>query len=252
MALTDNLLAGLLAYGTGERQECTTTNSHTTPRMSHEEDNVPAPFEVSQDKTLGFPMATNDEEAIASVTATPTIPMQTQEPAPPTTMNRGALLKLVQRLATASSPRQLACEFCWQHTARTDTNKFKEEALAPSTRPRVFGFLQTKSPFVHTLHSPAKFFELEAAVELQGKVIAFVCDRSARNQPHPMALPDRNAWEWKTAPIVTDAVAAAAFFAAPEHEKEVWRPAGLQNSQESLPRLLYLPTQVAAFALERP
>jgi hypothetical protein len=175
-----------------------------------------------------------------------------QEPAPTNAKKHGALLTLMQHLAADISPYQHANGFRWQHTACTDVNKFKDEAMTPSSRPQVFGFLQNKPPFVHILHSPAKFFELEAAVEHQGKVIAFIGDQLTTNHQHPLALLERNAWDWKTAPIVMDAMAAAAFSAAPASEKDLWKPVGLQSSPESLPCMIYLPTQVAAFALECP
>ena len=88
-------------------------------------------------------------------------------------------------------------------------------------------------------------------MELQGKLIAFIGDWSTTNHPHPISLPEHNAWEWKTAHIVKDAVAVT-FFAAPKNTKEVWKPMGLPHAPESLPRMVYLPTQVAAFALECP
>ena len=47
-------------------------------------------------------------------------------------------------------------------------------------------------------------------------------------------------------------MAAETFFATPEKEKELWKPAGLATSQTALPRLIFLPTPVAAYALESP
>jgi hypothetical protein len=136
------------------------------------------------------------------------------------------MLATLQKLARASTPQQLAKEFRWQKLAAGDTAKFREEVLGPSAKPKVFGFLHSKSPFVHTLHSPARFFDLEAATELQGKVVAFVGDRTAVSQPHPVALPERNAWDWKTAAIVTDPILATTFFSMPGREKELWKPEG--------------------------
>jgi hypothetical protein len=68
-----------------------------------------------------------------------------------------------------------------------------------------FWLTQNKSPFIHTLHSPAKFFDLDAPTELQGKVIGFIEDRTAVSHPHPVALPERSIWEWKTAAMVDNA-----------------------------------------------
>jgi hypothetical protein len=83
-------------------------------------------------------------------------------------------------------------------------------------------------------------------------VIAFIGDRLATSHPHQVALPERDAWEWKMAPIMKDAVAAATFFVISANENVLWKLVGLPSTPESLPRLIYLPTQVAAFALEGP
>jgi hypothetical protein len=120
-----------------------------------------------------------------------------------------------------NTPQQIAKEFRWQQQPSIAAAKFRVEVLGPSARPKVLGFIHHKSPFVHRLHSPARFFDLDAAVELQGKVVSFVGDRTAFSQPHPVSLPDRDAWEWKTSAIVNDAVAAVTFFATPEKEKEL-------------------------------
>jgi hypothetical protein len=71
------------------------------------------------------------------------------------------------------------------------------------------------------------------------------------SKPHPVALPERNAWEWKTAAIVNDAVAATMFFAAPGWEKELWKPEGMATLPAALARLIFLPTPIAAYAIER-
>ena len=51
--------------------------------------------------------------------------------------------------------------------------------------------------------------------------------------------------------MVSNAVAAATFFAVDSNAKELWRPTGIPSTQEALPRMAYLPLPVAAFALER-
>lgn len=83
-------------------------------------------------------------------------------------------------------------------------------------------------------------------------MIAFIEDQTVMSLPHPVALPENNAWEWKTAAIVDNAVAAAIFFNSSERERELWKPTGMASSMTALPRLIYLPTFVVPFAIERP
>lgn len=54
------------------------------------------------------------------------------------------------------------------------------------------------------------------------------------------------------APMVNDPVAAAAFYGNPGHAKDLWCPQAGATTQESLPRLLFLPSAVAVFALQCP
>lgn len=188
---------------------------------------------MTQEAALGFHL-TGNAAATAEAPADEPATGETPQPIEGGLARGGRLLQVIQGLAKTSTPQQTANEFRWQQAKSNEATKFRDEALIPSPRPRIFGFLQHKSPYVHTLHSPAKFFDLDTATELQGKIIAFVGDRTAVSQPHPVALPDRNAWEWKTAPIVNDAVAAASFFDTPGNDKELWKPTGRATTPVTL------------------
>jgi hypothetical protein len=135
MALTNNLLASLLARGTGDRSKPTAAATPPTPRPL-EDDDAQSIFAVTQDEQLSFPLADAGDNInnADNATATPTM-MQAM-----TTTSAGMLLKLIQKLAMEATPSQSTQEFRWQQTTRTDAMKFKEEVLVPSSRPRVFGF----------------------------------------------------------------------------------------------------------------
>jgi hypothetical protein len=251
MALTNNLLAGLLARASGETHE--TTAAVTRPRRRSEDDDQPqTPFAVTQDVTLGFDLQPDEGAFEAAAQEPPAITTPANTPPAHGHSSQGTLLQLLKRLTLSNTPQQLVKEFRWQQQASGDTTKFRDEVLGPSARPKVFGFTHNKSPFIHVIHSPARFFDLDAAAELQGKVIAFVGDRTTFGQPHPVALPERNAWEWKTAAMVNDPVRATTFFSVPGREKEFWRPEGVATAPVALPRLLLLPTPLAAYASESP
>ena len=135
MALTNNLLAGLLTYGTDKTRVHPITTNPVTPQPSNEDDEAPTPFTVTQDGTLGFPLATNYEEDITDVPTNTVTAVPEQATVGPQATKHGDLLQLMQRLTTADSLHQHVNEFRWQHTTHTDANKFKDEAFAPSSRP---------------------------------------------------------------------------------------------------------------------
>ena len=86
----------------------------------NDEDNH-APFTITQDAMLGFPLNTTVEPTatgnhIATAAQTPTT-----EPKVHRTTRQGALQHIVQGLAGSNTPQQTATQFLWQQTAKNDT-----------------------------------------------------------------------------------------------------------------------------------
>ena len=76
----------------------------------------------------------------------------------------------------------------WQRNAEQTVAAFKEEAAAPTSKPRVFTFVQANSLILQFVHTLGKFFDMDAAPELQRKVMAFVGDKTPFGSPHPILL----------------------------------------------------------------
>lgn len=86
-------------------------------------------------------------------------------------------------------------EFGWQRGAEQNAAAYKKEALVPSSRLRIFAFVQANSPVLQFVHTLGKFFDIDTAPQLRGKVIAFVGDKRQYSARHPVVLPEQNTWE---------------------------------------------------------
>jgi hypothetical protein len=89
-------------------------------------------------------------------------------------MDLGALQRRLEREAAHCTMEQLAHELQWQPGKEQDQGRFRDKALAPSTRAKLFGFVQARSPFVHILHSPGKFLSSTQRPRLQITVFVTV------------------------------------------------------------------------------
>ncbi len=89
----------------------------------------------------------------------------------------------------------------WQKEVAGDAqriNQFKE-VVGGLQDFRTYLFMKPGSAFATVLHSPMKFIAISDATQhLQGKFVAFVGDRSARNDPTPIVLPPQKSWGWET------------------------------------------------------
>jgi hypothetical protein len=76
---------------------------------------------------------------------------------------------------------------------------------------------------------------MEVAPELRGKVLAFVGDNTTFSAPHPVILPEHNAWEQKRTAMCNNAIAAALFYADMTKSRKLWNPPATNRTNVSLP-----------------
>jgi hypothetical protein len=192
--------------------------------------------------------------AAAANQATPTDDV----PTTPTTAPRSprnpicdsALGATLTRLISRNTPDATKQEFAWQPKAGKDNkDQFKDEVLAHSPKLKVFGMIQAGSPFLHAIHSLGRCVDFNAPATMRGKIIAFSGDRTQFGNPHPVVLPSVNTWAWKKVSFADDAVGCAAFYSDPTNKHEGWKPTALLAEMD-LPRIVYLPPQVAFFCTE--
>ena len=142
----------------------------------------------------------------------------------------------------------------WQSSLNGDKapcEDFRDDVLGAAEL-CVFGWMKKGSPFVQVIHSVARYSGIGGAAELRGHVIGFLGDRDIfGNQPHPVKLQKKNAWEWLQYDTATSWTDMAAFFANPANRDKGWAPDGsLAKTQGRIPRMLYLPMWLAVYCLE--
>ena len=72
------------------------------------------------------------------------------------------------------------------------------------------------SSYIQIMHSAARFWDMAAALEMKGKAIGFVGDKTPYSQPLPVILPTKNSWEWASVKYVVDAVAMKTYYGDPD------------------------------------
>ena len=89
---------------------------------------------------------------------------------------------------------------------------------------------------------------MTAALEMKGKAIGFVGDRTPYSHPLPVILPPKNSWEWASVKCVMDAVAMKAYYSDPDTYGKLWTPWNATTRVDiTLPRLIHLPLLLADF-----
>ena len=78
----------------------------------------------------------------------------------------------------------MSSKFVWQRNAEQTVAAFKEEAAAPTSKPRVFTFVQANSLILQFVHTTGKFFDMVAVPELLRKVMAFVGEKLILGLPN--------------------------------------------------------------------
>jgi hypothetical protein len=112
------------------------------------------------------------------------------------------------------------------------------------------------SAVIQLLHSAATFPMRGGDAELRGKDFAFIGDRNGSRQPAAVLLPPEQPWKWVTKPAVMDIGPMELFYAAPAHERLLWKaPADMAELTEqnvTLPWMLALPPHFIDFCTAAP
>ena len=149
MALTNAMFSGLL----GNAQAPVTTDQEQGTNLSGkttENDPIREPFTVTQDATLAFTMQENLTNKAGSRINddSETVPPETTEanPTVPSTQPCHRLHQVLTDRLEHLSPTQISSKFVWQWGTEQNAAAFKEEAVAPTSRLRIFAFVQANLP----------------------------------------------------------------------------------------------------------
>lgn len=149
------------------------------------------------------------------------------------------------------SPAQTGKELTWQQRAgptSTVSDRFRDEVLAGGPQLHILVYMTEESPFLQVMHSIARFFDIEAGVDVNNKTFGFVGDRTQYREPYPVILPVQNAWRWGEVTVCLERDKAKSFYEGATTTKMCWVPGDDALRQSVyLPRLLYLPSVLGRF-----
>ena len=183
------------------------------------------------------------------------VPPPYQPAGPPAPQPKDAsAIGCMKRMIAATSGADLKTRLDWQAGLAGDKARcedFRDDVLG-MTELCVFGWMKEGSAVINLLHSTARFPGLGSAPELRGQVVGFVGDRDVfGNQPHPVKLQKRNAWEWMAFDHALEYTAMITFFANTANRDVGWAPDAAQaKTQGRIPRLIYLPYGLALYCME--
>ena len=111
---------------------------------------------------------------------------------------------------------------------------------------KAYLFVKQGSAFAMVMHSPMKFAAISTATgHLQGRIIAFVGDRTPTREPTPILLPQRKTWEWVKETVSSDGPAMFKFYDEdPSRAGTLWKGEGGDDDAQKevhAPRLLSIP-----------
>ena len=113
---------------------------------------------------------------------------------------------------------------------------------------RAFAFMKGKSRYIYLGRSVGVFFDLgNTVVDLQGKLVMFVGDRTPTRDPTPVIFATKKkAWEWVTKVVAIDPGALKVVHNNRGNPAKLWVPGfGQMMGEISVPRLLALPQVLA-------
>jgi hypothetical protein len=161
------------------------------------------------------------------------------------------------RTASRRQTQTLTSELNWQAQINGDAAKITafKETVVEQQKLMAFIFMRVDSPTVTLVHGVSKYCSFNTAIPMaiQGKIIAFVGDRTERSNPVPILLPQSKAWEWKQAEISMDIDAMTAHYTGnPDKWGKLWTPAqDADNEEVQVPRLLHISLALVALMKEK-
>ena len=198
MALTNTMFGGLLGSTCAL---ATTDQEHSVNLSGNTTENAPKlePFTVMQDATLVFTMPENPtNEAGSRINDdSEAAPPETTEanPTVPSTQPCHRLHQVLSDRLEHLSLTQLSSQFCVAVGDRAKCGSLQGGSSGPTSRLRIFACVQANSPVLQLVHTLGTFFDMDAALDLRGKVVALVGEKTPYGSPHLVLLPERNAWE---------------------------------------------------------
>eukprot|EP00956_Cyclotella_meneghiniana_P035464 scaffold115205_cov57-Cyclotella_meneghiniana.AAC.3 len=130
--------------------------------------------------------------------------------------------------------------------------EYKEEAVS-QRRFQAYAYMQEKAADVKVVWGLGKYFNGDVAMELKGKVLGRMGDRTEMGEPMVVKLPEQAAWNWKKGVANSDIVQWKTFAegGGGDNKWKLWQPTTANVVNIETPRMAGLPPDLALFLCEK-
>jgi hypothetical protein len=116
---------------------------------------------------------------------------------------------------------------------------------------RIYLAMVGEQKTVTMIHKLGTFYAIRASTNAyQGKVLGFVGDQRATEEPTPICLPQVKAWQWYTGHVNMDKEDFTTFFNDEANKNKWWSPSLAMTSEVRAPFLLALPNAMVEILWE--
>eukprot|EP00956_Cyclotella_meneghiniana_P008675 scaffold11849_cov48-Cyclotella_meneghiniana.AAC.5 len=173
------------------------------------------------------------------------------------TQSGGASSKLngvqaaLEKVLASLTPEKLGEEYVRQIRAgEAGKNDYKDEIIHQRSF-KAHAYVQEKTADIKVVFGLEKYYNGDVAVELKGKVLGRMGDRTEMGEPMVVKLPEQTAWGWKNNCVANnDLIQWGTFAEASEGNKwKLWQPPTTNVANINLPRMMGLPPDVALFLI---
>eukprot|EP00956_Cyclotella_meneghiniana_P042335 scaffold248422_cov56-Cyclotella_meneghiniana.AAC.7 len=157
----------------------------------------------------------------------------------------------LEKVLAGLTPEQLGEEYARQNKAgEAGKNDYKDEIIHQMSF-KAHAYVQDKTTDIKVVFGVEKYYNRDVAVELKGKVLGRMGDRTEMGEPMVVKLPEQTVWSWKSNCVANnDVIQWGTFAEAREGNKwRVWQPPTTNVANINVPRMMGLPPDVALFLI---
>eukprot|EP00956_Cyclotella_meneghiniana_P032600 scaffold90267_cov35-Cyclotella_meneghiniana.AAC.1 len=157
----------------------------------------------------------------------------------------------LEKVLAGLTPEKLGEEYARQiKLGEAGKNDYKDEIIHQRSF-KAHAYVQDKTTDIKVVFGLEKYYNGDVAVELKGKVLGRMGDRTEMGEPMVVKLPEQTAWSWKNNCVANnDLIQWGTFAEASEGNKwKLWQPPTTNVANINLPRMMGLPPDVALFLI---
>jgi hypothetical protein len=134
----------------------------------------------------------------------------------------------------ATIKAKLAVQLSINPTNATSPSSFQDFAISIQQCHSYLTMLGGQ-PHVSMIHTPGAYYSINPATSTyQHRVLAFIGDRRATEEPNPVYIPTTNIWEWFSGNAVTNFAAFEDHYAADASRGTLWTPVAGEDTSGAI------------------